>query len=71
MVRLVPVPLIVPGSITQLPDGRPLKSTLPVDTVQVGCVMVPTTGAAGVGGCALIITVGDAGEVQPTELVTE
>jgi hypothetical protein len=69
-VLLVPVPVIAPGLIVQVPEGKPLKSTLPVATVQVGCITVPTTGADGVAGCALIIAFADAAEVQPTELVT-
>ena len=32
--------------------------------------MVPITGAAGVGGCALITALPDAGDVQPTAFVT-
>ena len=40
MVVVVPLPLIVlpPGLIVtvQVPDGNPLKATLPVATVQVG-----------------------------------
>ena len=34
--------------IVQFPDGRPLNTTLPVATVQVGCVIVPTPGANGI-----------------------
>jgi len=33
-------------------------------------VIVPTLGAEGVTGCVLIITLADAEEVHPTELVT-
>jgi hypothetical protein len=55
MVVLVPVPVVVvpPGVLVnvQVPDdGNPLKSTLPVDTEHVGCVIVPITGAEGVIG---------------------
>ena len=64
------LPGILPGSMVQFPVGRPLKSTLPVETVQVGCVMLPTTGASGVTGCMLIITSADGKDVQPSELVT-
>jgi hypothetical protein len=28
-------------------DGNPFNTTLPVGNVQVGCVLVPTDGAAG------------------------
>ena len=35
----------------QLPDaGKPLKATLPVAVLHVGCVIVPTVGAEGVAG---------------------
>ena len=59
MVVLVPVPVVVtlPGVLVsvQVPDaGNPLNTTLPVATAQVGWVMVPTIGAVGVAGTALI-----------------
>ena len=69
-VTVAPVPDIAPGLIIQLPAGNPLNSTLPVATRQVGWVMVPTIGAAGVAGCTLITTAVDAGEVHPEALVT-
>jgi hypothetical protein len=56
--------------IVQLPDGRPLKATLPVAVAQVGCVMVPMIGASGVAGWVLMVALVEATEVQPTELVT-
>jgi len=46
----VPVVVIPPGFLVnvQVPDeGKLLNTTLPVDKVQVGCVMVPTDGATG------------------------
>lgn len=52
-VVLGPVPAIAPGFKIQLPAGKPLSITLPVDTEQVGCVVVPTTGAT---GTVLIVT---------------
>lgn len=67
---LVPIPTVGPGFIVQAPEGSPLSTTLPVATVQVGCVIVPTTGTAGVTGCALITTFADAGEIHPKALVT-
>ena len=51
-------------------DGKPLSARLPVDTVQVGGVVGPTTGGVGVGGCALITTLADEPEVHPAALVT-
>lgn len=70
MVLVAPVPAIAPGLITQLPTGKPLRSTLPVAVAQVGCVIVPITGAVGVTGCVLMVILAEAAEVQPTELVT-
>ena len=63
-------PAIDPGLIVQLPVGKPLNTTLPVATAQVGCVIVPTVGAVGVTGCAPITTLADAEEVHPAALVT-
>ena len=59
MVVDVPDPEVVvpPGDrvMTQVPvAGSPLKSTLPVETIQVGWVMVPFTGAV---GTELMVTV--------------
>ncbi len=51
-------------------EGNPVNCTLPVGTEQVGCVIVPTVGAAGVEGCALIVMPVDAGDIHPDELVT-
>ena len=68
IVVLKPVPAIAPGLMVQFPDGKPLNITLPVATVQVGCVIAPTIGAVGV--TAVITTLADAGEVQPAALVT-
>jgi hypothetical protein len=75
IVELVPVPDVetVPGYRinVQVPvAGKPDKTTLPVDNVQPGGVIVPTEGAGGVGGCALIRTFPDCGDIHPVELVT-
>jgi hypothetical protein len=74
-VELVPVPVVVvpPGVRikVQLPvTGKPFNTTLPVATAQVGWVIVPTVGAVGDDGCAVITTLPEAGEIQPEELVT-
>jgi len=65
---------VVPPGVrvsVQLPvEGNPFNTTLPVDTAQVGWVIVPTVGAVGVAGCALITILADAGEIQPEALVT-
>ena len=51
MVLLVPVPVILPGFIVHVPvAGNPFKTTLPVATVHVGWVIVPTVGADGTDG---------------------
>ena len=51
MVPVVPLELKLPDGLpvtVQLPlAGKPLNAILPVDVVQVGCVMVPTEGADG------------------------
>ena len=59
-----------PGLIVQVPEGKPLNTTLPVAVEQVGCVRVPTTGVDGVTGWAAITTLADAEEVHPAALVT-
>ena len=74
-VVLVPVPVVVapPGvrvNVHVPTEGKPLNTTLPVATAHVGWVIVPTKGADGVAGCALITTSADAAEAHPTELVT-
>jgi len=52
MVVLVPEPVIVtsPGirfNVHVPLEGNPLNMTLPVETIHVGCVIAPTTGADG------------------------
>ena len=70
MVILAVDPVIDPGLMFQLPDGKPLNTTLPVATAHVGCVMMPTNGAAGVTGCAFMTISADSTEIHPDELVT-
>ena len=65
----MPVPVIVvdpTDSVTvHVPAaGNPLNAILPVATAQVGWVIVPTTGAVGVAGCILIMTLPDATDVH-------
>ena len=68
IVVLDPEPDMPPGLTVQFPAGNPLNTTLPVATVQVGCVMVPTMGAVGVA--AVKSTLDEAAEVQPSEFMT-
>jgi len=74
MVVLLVDPLVVtrPGYRVRVhvPVGRPLRTTLPVPTVQVGWVMVPKTGAVGVGGWASMVTLADEADVQPSAFLT-
>ena len=75
IVVVVPVPLVVtaPGFrvTVQVPvDGKPLSSTLPVDKIHVGEVMVPIPGATGVSGWASITTLADDKEMHPASLLT-
>jgi hypothetical protein len=69
----VPVKVFPPGERVKVhipEDGNPYIVTLPVDSLQVGCTIVPTDGADGVGGWVFITISADEAEVQPTELVT-
>jgi hypothetical protein len=51
IVVLVPEPVIAPGLMVHDPvAGNPLNITLPVAVVQLGWVIVPAVGAAGVTG---------------------
>ena len=50
--------------------GSPVRTTLPVETVYVGCVIVPTTGAEGVGGCVFIMTFDETSDVHPDSSLT-
>jgi len=75
IVELVPVPVVIipPGVLVRVHvpvAGKPLSTTLPVATVQVGWVIAPTRGGVGMGGLALITTLADADEVHPDALVT-
>ena len=47
--------------------GKPLNPTVAVAVEQLGCVIVPTTGAVGVIGWAWIATLIEAAEVHPEE----
>lgn len=63
---LVPEPVIPPGLIVQIPEaGRPVRTMLPVESIQVGCVIVPAEGAEGEPGAASITASAEAEETQP------
>ena len=73
---LVPAPItLTAGPLAELithdpEDGRLLSTTEPVLTVQVGCVGIPTVGASGIAGAALICTLAEAADVhEPFETV--
>jgi hypothetical protein len=69
----VPVAAAPPGALVNVhepDDGKPFKTTLPVATVQLGCVNVPNAGESGVTGWGEMIALFDAGEVHPEAWVT-
>jgi len=70
MILLVPVPAPAPGLMVQFPVGKSFKVTLPVETVQVAWIIVPTVGADGVAGWAFTTIFTDAVEVHPAAFVT-
>ena len=72
MVVVVPVPVIPPGLIVQVPvAGRPVNTTLPVGAEhEEGWVIVPAIGAVGADGAIFIITSADACDIHPASLVT-
>ena len=70
MVAVVPVPVIAPGLMVQLPVGKLFNTTEPVATLQVGWVMEATVGAFGVAGCTFTVTLADADVHAPNVAVT-
>ena len=50
--------------------GNPFKTTVPVDTAQLGAVIVPTVGAKGTDGAVLMSIGIEATDVHPEALVT-
>lgn len=69
----VPVVVVPPGDFVRVhvPDaGKPLRTTLPVASTHVGCVMAPKTGAVGVTGCVLIMISEEGTEVRLFASVT-
>jgi hypothetical protein len=67
----VPVPVLDPGLIVQIPvSGRPFSTTLPVAEVhEDGWVIAPILGVAGVPGGEIIITSVVGREIHPASLV--
>jgi hypothetical protein len=77
MVMVVLVPVLVevapPGLLVniQVPvAGKLFKTTLPVGTVHVGCVIAPAMGGEGEAGTVLITILEEDDDVHPVELVT-
>ena len=70
IVVVTPDPVIPPGLIVQLPEGKPINVMLPVATVHEGCVIDDNTGIAGVPGFEIITIFAEGTEVHPTEFVT-
>ena len=75
MVILVPDPVVeaLPGVRIRVQEpvaGRPDNTTLPVETVQVGCVTDPGTGAEGLAVWSLMVAPDEAADIQPDVPVT-
>ena len=70
IVVVEPVPSRSPGSIFHVPDGNPVRITLPVETSHVGCVIVPVLGDDGKGGSADITMLVVVAEGHPLSVVT-
>jgi hypothetical protein len=75
MVYVDPLPSMLPdpGDIVNVHipvAGNPVRLTLAVANTQVGCVIVPITGAVGTDGCGFITTSAEAMDVQLSTLVT-
>lgn len=70
--EVLPVVETFPGSLVsvQVPDGNPVNFTEPVETEQVGWVIVLIVGAAGITGCAFTTTFPVADDVQPSAFIT-
>jgi hypothetical protein len=68
---VVPVPVIAPGLIVQVPvAGRPFSTTLPVaEAHEDGWVTAPILGAAGVPGGEMIIISVEGRDIHPKSLV--
>ena len=50
--------------------GNPVKSTLPVETLHEGWVIVSATGGVAISGPAMMTTPADGPEMHPDSLVT-
>jgi hypothetical protein len=69
-VAIEPVIIAPPGLAVTVhaAAGNPLNATLPVATLHVGCVTVPTTGADGVTGWTFIVADVEETEVHPEDV---
>lgn len=70
MVVVAPVPLMPPGLIVQVPEGKLPRTILPVASEQDGCVIEIISGIGGVPEFATITTLADGNEIHPSALVT-
>lgn len=71
-----PVPVCVdpPGLTVRVhvpEEGRPVNSMLPVDVEQVGCVILPITGAGDDAGGSFTTAFADDGEVHPCDVTVK
>lgn len=73
MVEPLPGETVPPGyrvRVQDPTDGKPVNSTLPVASMHVGEVTVPTTGDDGIEGWVFTTALTDEGDTHPAELVT-
>ena len=75
IVVFAPVPVVVTLSGLRVKVhvpvlGKPFRTTLPVATVHVGCVILPIEGALKTEGAGFMTILGVGREAQPEALVT-
>lgn len=68
---MIVVPPGLAVTVHEPDEGKPLNATLPVETLQVGCVIVPTTGAVETGFIVGLKLTGQVTPLYVTSTLTE